>query len=241
MRARFSLSARVPFAGVIACGTSLLLTLTSCTNTLNRAIYREHPDLIKKFLAEGADVNQANDDGGTPLIYAAQHSDLSLIKTLVERGAKVNWTDKTGNSALGYLTSGKTYKNDAVSFLLGHGAEVNKANNAGITPLHFAAARTCEPTDTTRQLELVTLLLGAGADPNLYTERGDLALHLAAAANQPDSLLEQLLNVTKDPQRLNQAGYSAFSSAARTGAGACLFFGRARLLAPRTRSCRSAG
>src|SRR2546423_14266917 len=95
--------ARVQFVPVAGCCAWILFNLTGCTNTLNRAIYREHPELVQKFLAEGADVNQVNDDGGTPLIYAAQYGDLALIKTLVERGAKVNWTDKTGNSALCYL------------------------------------------------------------------------------------------------------------------------------------------
>ncbi|HEY4245419.1 MAG TPA: ankyrin repeat domain-containing protein [Lacunisphaera sp.] len=196
----------------------LLSSVTGCTNNLNRAIYREHPDLVQKFLAEGADVNQANDNGGTPLIYAAQYSDLTLIKTLVERGAMVNATDRDGNSALSYVAAGKIYRNDAAVFLLSHGADVNVVNHEGRTPLHLAMARSGESANDAKQLELVTVLLSAGADPMLKTKKGELALHLAAAADQSDAVMEKLLSATKDPHDLDFTGYSAFSKAARVGA-----------------------
>lgn len=204
---------------LVACLVTLVVVLinANCTNTLNRAIYREKPEAVQKFLAEGANVNEANDDGGTPLIYAAQYGDLALIKTLVARGATVNWTDKKGNSALCYLASDKTFKNDTIAFLLTHGANVNLANEEGLTPLHLAVARHVEVNDFPQQEALVFALLEAGADANLQTYRGELALHLAAAAGQPDEVLTRLLAVTKDPQTLTRSGYTALSEAAKAG------------------------
>ncbi len=218
MRAFSLLSLRASSIASLAVGVGLLLGVAGCTNSLNRAIYREHPDLVEKFLAEGADVNQANANGGTPLIYAAQFSDLTLIKKLVERGARVNVTDREGNSALSYLVARKVYQNDAVTFLLGHGADVNIANHEGRTPLHLAVARSGEFSDDTKQLELVTGLLSAGADPMLKTRKDELALHLAAATDQSDAVMGKLLSATKDPHDLDFTGYSAFSKAARVGA-----------------------
>ncbi len=219
-----SLSRRVSVLVLLPLGAWWLLGATGCTNNLNRAIYREHPDKVQKFLADGADVNQVSGHGGTPLIYAAQHADLALIKTLVDRGADVNWTDEEGNSALSYLASRKDLQIDAASLLLSHHANANNANLHGRTPLQLAAARACPLAEASAQRELVNLLLGAGADPMRATKAGDLPLHLAAAANQPDEVMALLLTATRDPQQLNRAGYSAFSMAAKTGAhGSALF------------------
>jgi ankyrin repeat protein len=163
----------------------VLLLGPGCTNTLNRAIYREHPEAVQKFLAQGADVNAPNDDGSTPLIYAAQYGDLALIKTLVERGAKVNAVNHLGNSALIYLVSAPLYKNESVAFLLAHGAEINRPNNEGHAALHRALARACQPEDTARQTELINLLLRAGADANQLTNRHELPFTLRRPRASP--------------------------------------------------------
>ena len=205
-----------PRTGRFILAASLLFG-AGCTNSLNRAIYREHPEAIQKFLAAGANVNEANEDGGTPLIYAAQHGDLALIKILVERGATVNWVDHEGNSPLGYLASGEKSKNDAVAFLLTRGADINFANKTGHTPLHLAVMRRRRPEEARPQTELVAMLLGAGADVNRQTQRGELPLHLAAAAGQPDQVLAQLIQGTREPQALTGSGYTALSEAAQAG------------------------
>lgn len=187
---------------------------------------RKKPQAIDEFLKTGANVNQADDEGGTPLIYAAQFGDLALMKTLVARGAKVDPIDRKGYSALSYLAAGKNYKSDAVVFLIAHGAKLNVVNNEGHAPLHLAAMRSCKPTDADRQTELLKLLVDGGADPNA-TPTGELPLHLAAYAGQSDKALDYLLQVTKEPHALSHAGYTAFTEAARGDQhDAVLFFAR---------------
>ena len=193
---------------------AVALLTAGCTNTLNRAIYREKPEKVDEYLRSGADVNQADDNRGTPLIYAAQFGDLTLMKKLVDRGAKVDPIDRTGNSALSYLASGETYKNDAVAFLLAKGARPNVVNNEGHAPLHLAAMRPCKPADADRQTELLKLLVDAGADAEAMPT-GQKPLHLAAFAGQPAKALDYLLGVTKDPHALTAHGYTAFTEAAR--------------------------
>ncbi|MDB6169918.1 MAG: hypothetical protein JWM88_2782 [Verrucomicrobia bacterium] len=199
----------LPLLFVAAC-----LSESGCTNTLNRAIYREKPEAVAQFLSAGADVNVADDEGGTPLIYAAQFGDLALMKTLVARGAKVGPLDRKGNSALSYLASGPAYKNEAVAFLIAQKAPLQIVNDEGRMPLHLAAMRTCSPADAPHQTELLRLLVQAGADPDA-APNGELPLHLAAYAGQPDESLAFLLTVTREPRALTRRGFSAFSEAAR--------------------------
>jgi hypothetical protein len=195
--------------------SSVLLLAGGCTTTLNRAIERDQGKAIDTYLAGGANVNAADKDGATPLINAAQYGDLALMKRLVERGANVNASDSQGNSALIYLVSGDTYKDDAVGFLIAHGADTNHVNYQGQTPLVLASLRPCEAADADRQAELLSLLISGGAHANDQGPSGELPLHLASFAGQPDKALGCLVQATKDPHALSFSGYNALTEASR--------------------------
>jgi ankyrin repeat protein len=200
-------------SGTLLC--TVLLLASGCTTTLNRAIERDQGKAVDGYLASGANVNEADKDGATPLINAAQYGNLALIQRLVERGANVNAADKQGNSALSYLASGDTYKNDAASFLLAHGADVNRANYRSLTPLVLASMRSCDAASADPQAELLAILIKGGANPNEQGPTGELPLHLAVYAGQPDKAIECLIQATKDPHALTFSGYGAFTEAAR--------------------------
>lgn len=205
--------------------SAVLLAGAGCTTNLNRAITREKPNAVDQYLASGANVNEADKNGETPLIHAAQYGDLALMKKLVERGALVNTVDHEGDSALSCLASGETYKNDCVAFLLDKGADASKVNYKGQTPLVLAAMRDCQAADADSQAQLLALLLKAGANPDLAGPHGEIPLHLASYAGQPDKALECLVHATKEPNALSSSGYSAYSEAARgdrRGAELCL-------------------
>lgn len=57
-------------------------------------------EMVKLLVAHGADVNQANFRGATPLMGAAVSRDPAVVKYLLEKGADVNARDKDGNTAL---------------------------------------------------------------------------------------------------------------------------------------------
>lgn len=203
-----------PFHRLCLCVLGILaVSLTGCTNTLNRAIYREKPEAIDRYLASGADINTADGNGGTPLIYAAQANNLPLMKKLLERGAHVDAMDRKGNSALSYAVAREAFDPEAVALLLKFHASVNVVNHEGHAPLHLAALRTCAATDGPRQVELFKLLVTAGADPNAMPTQ-ELPLHEAAQNGQPEMALDYLLGVTKTPQAINRDGYTALSTAA---------------------------
>jgi ankyrin repeat protein len=60
----------------------------------------EDLEMVKLLIAHGADVNQANFRGATPLMGAAVGRNASVVKYLIEKGADVNARDKDGHTAL---------------------------------------------------------------------------------------------------------------------------------------------
>ena len=52
------------------------------------------------LVEEGADVNEPNNDGQTPLFLACADGHIAMLPNLVMMGADANWQDKYGNTPL---------------------------------------------------------------------------------------------------------------------------------------------
>lgn len=61
-----------------------------------------HENLVDYSLDIGIELNKPNDAGDSPLILATKKGDLDTVKKLVEAGAKINHSNKHGNTALHY-------------------------------------------------------------------------------------------------------------------------------------------
>lgn len=57
---------------------------------------------VKTMLAQGKNVNTKDNDGDTPLMWAALEGHLKVVKILLAHGADVNAIDKYGDTALYY-------------------------------------------------------------------------------------------------------------------------------------------
>ena len=126
---------------------------------------------------------------GMPLVYAIDHSPLSLVRELLDAGADPNSDSADGFPPLiAALTSatpasGATVRHDLpelVELLLHRGADVGQRGFNDHTPLHLAAAQ--------GDLAMVELLLRHGADPNQITRIDDMEtpLELAERAGNRD-------------------------------------------------------
>jgi len=130
-----------------------------------------HMDVARLLLDKGADPNapyvktipprqaQGNINvapGATPLYRAVRAIDLAAVQLLVDRGANPSLAIKDGSTpmmaaaGLGAPRGGDEEvteagdRNDPIDVmkaLLAKGANVNAANDAGMTPLHYAAQR----------------------------------------------------------------------------------------------------
>jgi ankyrin repeat protein len=125
--------------------------------------------------AEPVLVNAYSSDGFTPLHLAAFFGHPGVARLLLDCGAEVDAESRNG-SRLRPIHSAAAHRQPAISLeivrlLLAHGADPNRKQEKGYTPLHQAAAQA--------NLKMVELLLDQGAEVNSRTDDGRTALTLA--------------------------------------------------------------
>lgn len=129
-------------------------------------------DVAKLLIQNGANINDVDDLGRTPL-YFAESAELAAL--LIEKGADVNHKDTLNNTPLmGVAFNGNT---DVVKTFLTYKATVNNKDNTGITALMLASR--------SGHLEIIKLLVQNNADVNLKDKDGRTALWWATIENEP--------------------------------------------------------
>lgn len=109
---------------------------TAKIDSLEMAARVGNVDEIKKFIADGKDVNQKDGRGITPLGVAVGFNRVDAVKELLSSGADVSLTDKQGNTVLHYAAGyGRV---EAAELLLDAGADMKAMNNDNQTPLDVA-------------------------------------------------------------------------------------------------------
>ena len=135
--------------------------------------------------------------GKTPLHYAADSYDHSIIKYLLEKGANIEAKDNNGWTPLHYSAFQDAYdyveRDESVSqCLIDNGAQIEAADINGETPLHKAASG-CSYLN----LEVVECLLYNGAQIGAKTKDGLTPLHFAAFLDKSTSTTDYNLEVIK--------------------------------------------
>ncbi len=160
------------------------------------------------FLNAGADPNAANDAGVTALMKAVW--DVDKTRLLLQHHAEVNAASLDKNTPL--IIASYTYgTGKVVKELLAHGADIDRANHAKVTPTRAAA----EAGD----VEVLRLLLDHEGDPNsagLSTESGQpvSALMIAAQLGHLDCvklLLARGANINLDTGHGNALAFAVFT------------------------------
>lgn len=132
---------------------------------------------VMNLLRRGAEVNAREEDGTTPLAWAAHHSNVAVAELLLSKGANPDMANELGISPLSLaISNGST---ELVKLLLNKGASPDIARENGETPLMTAARL--------RQVEIMKLLLDRGANVNAREKKfGQTALMWAAG--QPSAV-----------------------------------------------------
>jgi ankyrin repeat protein len=120
-------------------------------------------EAVKYLVERGADVNAKDNDGKTPLMWAAEYDGekgLNVVEYLIRHGADIS-RERVRNSLL-QLAAEYGHLN-TVKYLVGHGANVNAKDKNGKTPLIRAAYR--------GRLDVVKYLVEHGADVDIHAVR----------------------------------------------------------------------
>jgi len=140
--------------------------------SLVNAVNRENVNATRKLLNNGANVNQNNGNGRSPLMQASFIGNSELVKLLLAKGADVNKADSDGNTALHFATV-ENYLDITRLLLAAPGIQVNKVNKDGETPLIVASQAGDD--------EIVEALLAKGADVNKADKEGRTPLNRASS------------------------------------------------------------
>ena len=191
-------------------------------------------DAIKAHLADGADINERDEGGGSALGLAAITGRIDVMRLLIEEGADLDATSNDGGVPL--HAAGFFGRYEAVELLLTSGADPNVRNNDGSTPLDVTTAPW---NDEMRGIaEFWSGWLGFSVDldaveSNRPKVAGLLAEHggvssmqlpepagtmLWRAAKEGDiEAIEKALRDGADPDRLGEKGISPLSWASIMG------------------------
>lgn len=134
--------------------------------------------LAFELIEMGADVNKKDSDGNSVMKYALMSGNEKFVAKLLEKGVDINApVDANGTTALGLMSQHKT-QTGMVKFLINHGADVNKADDQGYTPLHRACSQF-----RGESVETLKMLLAAGANVEAKDPDGVTALQKALFRN----------------------------------------------------------
>lgn len=152
--------------------------------------------IAMKYIKDGADINEANENGETVLALALRHKcDIELLMLIIENGADIFDYDEEGVSIFDMAI---TYDNlDIVKYLLDKGVDVNKTyRRSRFTALMAAACY--------GRVEIAQLLLDNGADKDMVDLKGFSATDFARKMNKK-SILEILDYDKNSPKNMAYA------------------------------------
>ncbi len=186
---------------------------------------------VEMIAKKSADVNAAEADGSTPLLWAANLNDPDLAVRLLKAGANAKVKNQLGSTPLAEAAFNSN--TELIKALLEAGADPNGAGPDGQTPLMLVAR--------TANVDAAKLLLAKGANPNATeAQRGQTALMWAAAASEgnmmrvlleggamPDAatavdLMTPLVSAEPRAQPRSPGGMTAMMFSAREGCLDCV-------------------
>jgi ankyrin repeat protein len=149
---------------LIACKAKIDGEKYNLDELLGAAVITHVEDVARFLIGKGADVNPKK---YPPLVEAAYHSRIELIRMIVENGASVNAVDEQGITALMNAAKGRNYP--VAEYLISKNAKVNMKDFNGWTALHYSF----------QNMQIVKLLISSGAIVNAQGNYGRTPLDRA--------------------------------------------------------------
>lgn len=169
----------------------------------NEALY-----IIKELIRNGASLQEVDNNGLSPLVWVIKNNcgAESIYELLIENGADIHRTSKTGRTALSSACQrGLTA---AVKPLLSHHANINATSINGVTCLMFAVV--------SGNTDVCHLLIQAGCNVNSVDSKGLTALMVAIVKGY-DEICQVLLQAGADANARDEDGVTPLMIAAFMG------------------------
>jgi ankyrin repeat protein len=207
------------FSQLILAVAALGLWVGAAAAQLELAAAAERGDAraVRALLRQSVDVDAAQPDGMTALLWAVQNNDVDMADRLLGAGADFRAANRTGATPL-YLAA-MNGSAEMIARLLEAGADPNALVTGEQETVLMLAAYTGNP-------EAVRVLLDAGADVNRAQIRGQTAIMWAAVEGHAD-VIRLLAShgadvgaqsiVSTRPERRPAGGMTALLFAARQG------------------------
>ncbi|MGE5113325.1 MAG: ankyrin repeat domain-containing protein [Acidobacteriaceae bacterium] len=134
---------------------------------------------VERFVLAGADINQAGDDGFSPLMLTINSGNVELFSLLIQHGADVNARNEIGQTPL--MLAAQAGNKGMVQKLIVSGADLKATDKERRNAISWA---------TTRGdfAEVISILGTSGADYDLQDIRGLTPLMRAALMGFVDSV-----------------------------------------------------
>lgn len=205
----------------VAFAASWFTQIAWSANTITAAVSAGDLAQSRELIKSGVDVNLADPDGTTPLLWAVYNSSLELVQLLLDAGADPNVANSLDISPL--LQASRNGDAGMISALLAKGANLGGIE-FGVESSLMASARS-------GSVAAVKILLDAGANPNTAEPLDNQTALMWAAAEGHLDVVKVLLEAGADPsakarvseltKRKNadfpSGGFTALHWAARNG------------------------
>jgi hypothetical protein len=144
-------------------------------------------EVLKAALDAGADINAANVEGYTALMFAAAYNSADIVSFLIERGADISAVATKWDLNALHIACVYNPHPDVVEALIKGGLDIESKISAGDTPLVIAAANTAN-------LEVVQRLVELGADKNVYSSENGRTPHgiVASRLSERDGRIRKI-------------------------------------------------
>lgn len=106
--------------------------------SLFQAVIQGDDEIVGLLINKGADVKARDNTGETPLHFAAREYRLHAAKLLIEAECDVDPQEEHGNTPLSRAVFGSRGRGEMIHLLLAFGADRNRKNNYGVSPLTLA-------------------------------------------------------------------------------------------------------
>ena len=171
---------------------------------------------IAELIAQGADPNERNSNGDTPLHHAAGlHRHPAAIVQLAAGGADPDAANAYGDAPL-HLAADHANR-DCITRLVRLGADLEARDSWDRTALHRAVRSKGSTTTLDGPAEIAGHLIELGADPDARDQEGETPLHYAANLEKMIlfGVIDTLIKGGADSQARNENGWTPLEVARR--------------------------